>query len=126
MIASTPGTPDGPCAWPWPWVCAARPAAGRRAPCGGRAAGAAPPLRSAVSATIADCTPGIALTASSARFRTGSQACTTPASTVIEKNTLPSVATMSDSVPVFGNGVPSGAATLPSAASTSSLVTGIV
>ena len=82
-------------------------------------------MRSAVSATIADGTPGIALTASSARFRTGSQACTTPASTVIEKNTLPSLATMSDSVPVFGSGVPSGAATLPSAASTSSLVTGM-
>ena len=89
---------------------AGRPAGRRLA--AGRAAGAAPPLRSAVSATIADCTPGIALTASSARFRTDSQACTTPASTVIEKNTLPSVATMSDSAPVFGSGVPSGAATL--------------
>ncbi len=86
---------------------------------------APPPLRSAVNATMADCTPAIAFTTCSACFRTGSQACTAAASTLIEKNTLPSLATMSDSVPVLGNGVPSGPATWLSAASTSSLVTGM-
>ena len=69
------------------------------------------------------CTPASARTASSARLRTGSQALTSAASTVIEKNTLPSLATTSESVPVLGSGVPSGDATPSSAASTWSLVT---
>ena len=30
MIEATPGTPEGPCCWPWPCVCAGRPR-GRRA-----------------------------------------------------------------------------------------------
>ena len=77
MIEVTPGTPDGPCCWPWPCAWPARPARGRSRLAADARPERAPPLRSAVSATIADCTPGIALTASSARFRTGSQACTT-------------------------------------------------
>ena len=88
--------------------------AARRLAAGG--AGAAPALRSAVSATmrrlharqrthrllgaLAHRLPGLA---------------PAPASTVIEKNTLPSLTTMSDSVPVLGSGVPSGAATPSSA-----------
>ncbi len=64
-----------------------------------------------MSATIADVTPGTARTAASAALRTGSHACTTAASTVIEKNTLPSDTMISDSLPVFGKGVPSGVAT---------------
>ena len=90
-----------------------------------RRGGAAPPVRSAVSATIADGTPGIAFTASSARLRTGSQACTAPASTVIEKNTLPSLTTISDSVPVSGSAVPSGRRHLPQRRQHLSLVTAI-
>ncbi len=39
---------------------------------------------------MAETTPGIAFTAASAALRTGSHACTAAASTVIEKNTLPS------------------------------------
>src|SRR6188508_1800293 len=54
-------------------------------------------------------TPGIARTVSSTFLRIGSQAFTAPASTLIEKNTFPSLTTMSDSVPVFGKGLPSGA-----------------
>ncbi len=44
---------------------------------------------------------------------------------MIEKNTLPSLATTSESVPVLGSGVPCGDATPSSAASTWSLVTAI-
>src|SRR6516164_76450 len=83
MIAPTPGTPTVPCA-----RCAAAAAAGDVAPGCGRAPGVGPlAVRSAVNATMTDATPGNALTAASARLRTGSQAFTTPASTVIEKNT---------------------------------------
>src|SRR5215470_1038544 len=119
MIDSTPGTPT---------VGSPR-GAGRGPPA---AAGAgrwgappAPPLRSAVSATIADVTPGMARTTSSACLRTDSQAFTCAASTVIEKNTLPSVASTSDSAPLLFNGVPSGQLTRARLASTSSLVTAI-
>ncbi len=60
MIDSTPGTP----------TFASPRGAGRGAaappPAGDGRAGAVPPLRSAVSATIADVTPGIARTTSSA------------------------------------------------------------
>jgi len=80
----------------------------------------APAARSAVSATITDCTPGSAPTAFCARSRTASHSCTAPASTVIEKNTLPSATTMSESLPVAGNGTPAGLAILPSAPRTSS------
>jgi len=70
-----------------------------------RGAGLLPPwpaLRSAVSATMTDVTPGKARTAASAALRTGSHCWTTAASTLIEKNTLPSLATISDSAPGFG------------------------
>jgi hypothetical protein len=72
---------------------------------------------------MADWTPGMARTADSAALRTGSQRGTAAASTLIEKNTLPSVATMSDSAPVCVSGRPSGAATLASVSAMSSLVT---
>ena len=117
-IAATPGgpctgrSPRGACAWPCP-LPAAR---------GGGAARAAPAARSPVSATMADFTPGTARTAASAALRTGSQACTTAASTVIEKNTLPSLTTTSESLPVSVSGAPSGLFTAASAASTCSLV----
>ena len=65
----------------------------------------------------------MARTTASARLRTGSQCCTAAASTVIEKKTLPSLTTMSDTVPVSVNGDPSGLATLASATTTSSFDT---
>ncbi len=75
-------------------------------------AGAAlPPDRSAVSAIMAESTPGTERTASSTRLRTGSQALTAPASTLIEKNTLPSLMTISEIAPVSVTLRPSGAAT---------------
>ncbi len=91
-------------------AAAAAPPAAR---CGGRAAAPPLPARSAVSATITDLTPGTARIAASARSRTASQVLTAAASTVIEKNTLPSLATISDSFPVAGSGEPSGLGTLP-------------
>jgi hypothetical protein len=102
-------------------------AAGRpRAPgAGAAAAGPLPAARSAVSATMAEVTPGMPRTASSAALRTASQRWTTAASTLIEKNTLPSLTTMSDSVPVAGSGVPSGDLTAESRSSTASGVAGI-
>jgi hypothetical protein len=45
-------------------------------------------------------------------LRTGSQAFTAAASTVMEKKTLPSLTTISDKVPVCGKGRPSGAGIL--------------
>jgi hypothetical protein len=58
-------------------------------------------------------------------LRTGSHAFTAAASTVMEKNTFPSPATTSDSVPVLGSGVPSGDCTAARLASTCSLLTAI-
>ncbi len=69
---------------------------GRRRPAAARAA-APPALRSAVSAIIATLTPGMARTAFSACARTLSQARASAASTLIEKNTLPSVTVIADS-----------------------------
>ncbi len=91
----------------------------------GGGAAPAPPARSAVSATMTDFTPGTARIAASARSRTLSQSFTAPASTVIEKKTLPSLATISESFPVAGSGAPSGLETLPSAARTSSFMSAI-
>jgi len=82
-------------------------------------------LRSAVSATITEVTPGMTLTAASARLRTGSQAWTTAAFTVMEKNTLPSATRISDRTPVFGSGSPSGLLTPSRLARTSLLVNAI-
>src|SRR4029077_14686603 len=98
----------------------ARPAGEACGRGGAPRAGPALPERSAVSATITDCTPGRAVTAFWARSRTASQAVTAPASTVIEKNTLPSAKTLSQSLPVLGRGTLSGLAICPSAARTSS------
>ena len=70
--------------------------------------------------------PGSARIAASARSRTGSHCFTAPASTVMEKNTLPSVTTMSDRVPVSVSGLPSGLATPASVARTSSLIDAIL
>ena len=71
MMAPTPGTPMVP------WArCAAAAAAGEVAPRlrPRRRGAAARRTRSAVSATMTEATPGSALTAASARLRTGSQA----------------------------------------------------
>ena len=122
MIASTPGMPAGPEAR------ATRGAAARGAPppaaagCGrGGAAPEPPPALSAVSAIMTDVTPGTARTACSARARTLSHCFTAAASTVMEKNTLPSLATMSESLPLADSGTPSGPDNVASLARTSSL-----
>src|SRR5258708_28957424 len=117
MIEATPGMPAGD---------GAPPSRGRAVACGicGRRCGAVPPTplaRSAVSATSTDLTPGTARLAASARPRTVSHSFTAPASTLMEKNTLPSVTTTSDSVPVSVSGWPCGLATLARAVRTSSL-----
>src|SRR5476649_2803562 len=78
----------------------------------GAAAGAAPALRSAVSAIIATVTPGIARTAVSASARTLSQARASVVSTLIEKNTLPSLTAMSDRTLASVRATPAGDATL--------------
>ena len=113
MIEAMPGTPR------LPWLCeagacwagrAAGAAAGRGA---GAAAGAAgrgaagrggassmpPPFFSAVSATMAPATPGIALTTRSAAARSGSISCARAAGTVIEKKTLASAMKISETRP---------------------------
>ena len=64
--------------------------------CGG-GGGADPAFRSAVSAIMATVTPGMARTAASAWARTLSHARASAASTLIEKNTLPSVTDIADS-----------------------------
>src|SRR5437763_7483346 len=91
MIDLTPGGAAAACG---PAAAAGPPGAARP--------GGAPPDRSAVSATRAEVTPGMAHTAVSAALRTASQFFTTAASTVIEKNTLPSLTTISDRVAVCG------------------------
>src|SRR5437899_12133781 len=70
-----------------------------------------PGLRSAVSAIIAAVTPGIARTAASACARTLSQARASAASTLMEKNTLPSVTEIADSTLALVKGTPRGEAT---------------
>ena len=70
---------------------------------------------------MTDFTPGMARTAASACARTLSHCLTAPASTVMEKNTLPSLATMSETLPVAASGRPSGVGTPASVARTSSL-----
>src|SRR5439155_26705821 len=85
--------------------------------CGGGAA-AEPGLRSAVSAIIATVTPGIARTAASAWARTLSHARASAASTLIEKNTLPSLAVIADNTLASVKATPRGDATLPRASRT--------
>src|SRR4051794_5808805 len=102
---------------------------GDAAPCGGRCAatgctpgececacrcgagGGEPGLRSAVSAIIAAVTPGIVRTVASACARTLSQARASAASTLMEKNTLPSVTEIADSTSALVKGTPRGEAT---------------
>src|SRR3954451_6156840 len=88
--------------------------------CGG---GADPGLRSAVSAIMAVLTPGMARTAASAWARTLSQARASAASTLIEKNTLPSVTEIADSTLVLVKAAPRGDATLAKASRTCCCVT---
>src|ERR1700686_2109116 len=125
MMASTPGTPIGDGA---PRPAPAGPAAREPPAPDGPAAldDGADALRSAVSATSADSTPGTARAAASARSRTDSQACTAAASTVIEKNTLPSLTITSDSFPLDVSGDPSGPAILARLSRTCCLVGAIV
>ncbi len=127
MIAPTPATgaclPIGdPCG-----ACGARCELTGGTPwraCGRELGDGGPPgLRSAVSAIIDEVTPGTARTAASAFARTSSQAFASAASTLIEKNTLPSLTTMSDRTPASGNGAPRGDITLPSASRTCCAVT---
>src|SRR5882672_6061113 len=96
--------------------------------CGGGAVGApgdgeAPGLRSAVSAIIAVVTPGMARTAASACARTLSHARASAASTLIEKNTLPSVTVIADSTSALVKAVPRGDATLAKTSRTCCCVT---
>ena len=92
--------------------------------CGaGGGGGAAPALRSAVSAIIATVTPGMARTAASACARTLSQARASAASTLIEKNTLPSVTVIADSTLALVKATPRGDATLAKASRTCCCVT---
>src|SRR3954470_8901735 len=85
--------------------------------CGGGAA-AEPGLRSAVSAIIATVTPGIARTAASAVARTLSHARASAASTLIEKNTLPSLAVIADNTLASVKATPRGDVTWPRASRT--------
>src|SRR5205814_10261642 len=90
---------------------------------GGDGAAALPGLRSAVSAIMATLTPGMARTAASACARTLSQARASAASTLIEKNTLPSVTVMADNTSALVKATPRGDATLASVSRTCCCVT---
>src|SRR5882724_657260 len=90
--------------------------------CGGGGA-AEPGLRSAVSAIMATVTPGMARTAASAWARTLSQARASAASTLIEKNTLPSLTVIADSTLASVKAAPCGDATLARQSSTCCCVT---
>src|SRR5437660_3634918 len=91
--------------------------------CGAGGGAAAPALRSAVSAIMATLTPGMARTAASACARTLSQARASAASTLIEKNTLPSVTEIADSTLALVKATPRGEATLAKASRTCCCVT---
>src|ERR1700736_4232142 len=82
--------------------------------CGGGGCGAAvePALRSAVSAIMATVTPGMARTAASASARVLSQARASAASTLIEKNTLPSLTDITDKTLASVKAMPRGDITL--------------
>src|SRR5580704_2068973 len=125
MIAPTPGIsacrdigePPGGCVG-WRWADT-----GFTPPAGRGGGGALPVLRSAVSAIIAAVTPGMARTALSASARTLSQARASCASTLIEKNTLPSLTVISDSTFASLRATPRGDLTLESASRTCCCVT---
>src|SRR5215208_7875955 len=93
---------------PGEWECAWRCGAGAA---DGEPGLGEPGLRSAVSAIIAAVTPGIARTAASACARTLSQARASATSTLMEKNTLPSVTEIADSTLALVKGTPRGDAT---------------
>ena len=96
MMDAMPGTPRLPESSARPAACGAGRGAGAAGfgaivACGrggGRGASMPPPFFSAVSATMAPATPGIALTARSAAARSGSSSCARAAGTVIEKKTF--------------------------------------
>src|SRR6266853_109467 len=90
---------------------------------GGGAAAAEPGLRSAVSAIMATLTPGIARTAASASARTLSQARASAASTLIEKNTLPSLTDIADKTSASVKATPRGDIILARASRTCCCVT---
>src|SRR5436309_5140389 len=93
-------------------------------PCALRGGDAAEPgLRSAVSAIIATVTPGIARTAASAWARTLSQARASVASTLIEKNTLPSLTDIADKTLASVKATPRGDITLARVSRTCCCVT---
>src|SRR5581483_3082700 len=123
MMAATPGISacrdiGEPCG-----LCGGRCAdTGLTPPAGGRG-GVRPALRSAVSAIIALVTPGMARTAFSAALRTLSQAGASCASTLIEKNTLPSLTVIGDSTFASLRATPCGDFTLESASRTCCCVT---
>src|SRR6266702_3414760 len=96
------------CGTPWAWRC------------GG---GAAPGLRSAVKAIMATVTPGMARTAASASARTLSQARASVASTLIEKNTLPSLTDIADKTLASVKATPRGDITLARVSRTCCCVT---
>src|SRR6478736_10284937 len=99
-----------PCAWRCGGGGALRAGDGEDAALGD-GEDAAPTLRSAVSAIMATLTPGTARTAASACERTPSQARASAASTLIEKNTLPSVTEIADSTLALVKATPRGDAT---------------
>ncbi len=90
---------------------------------GGGGAAAEPGLRSAVSAIIATVTPGMARTAASAWARTLSQARASVASTLIEKNTLPSLTDIADRTLASVKATPRGDITLARVSRTCCCVT---
>src|SRR6266849_2418930 len=94
-------------------------------PCAPRRGGGAaePGLRSAVSAIIATVTPGMARTAASASARTLSQAWASVASTLIEKNTLPSLTDIADKTLASVKATPRGDITLARVSRTCCCVT---
>src|SRR5471030_2456007 len=102
---------DETCGTP-PWACR----------CGGGGA-VAPALRSAVSAIMAVVTPGMPRTAASAWAQTLSQARASAASTLIEKNTFPSLTVMADNTSAWLKGTPRGDATLAKLSRTCCCVT---
>src|SRR5689334_17449479 len=112
ITAATPGISDcraigdpPPCGGLWAWT-GCTPGA-PRLDCGG-GGGAEPGLRSAVSATMTVVTPGMVRTAASASARMDSQALASAASTLIEKNTLPSDALIALSTLALVSATPRG------------------
>src|SRR5258707_8121389 len=126
MTAAIPGISDcfdigdaGPCAGRCDETCGT-PCARRY---DGGAGAAEPGLRSAVSAIMATVTPGIARTVASASARTLSQARASAASTLIEKNTLPSLTDIADKTFASVKATPRGDITLASPSRTCCCVT---